>query len=435
MEKSERFVNSTTTILQGIILIILGILLIIGRNAFVDLVAYGVSLILVMMGITNSIKNIISKSEKVVTTNFIYSILNILTGAFIYFNTSIFVNMFPLLFTIYILIDAIIKSTVFYIYKKNKIPPRFAVLFRSILAYVFFCIMLFYPLIRLNVTYILAGIYVLLLALSYMISGIESTIPIRKINKLKKKIKIALPIFVAAFIPRMALEEINQVFMPYRSNKEIEFKKIDEVPDIEVLVHMKKGLSASFGHVDLYYNGKIISYGSYDESNVLFNSSIGDGVLFECDKDKYLEFCNTKVNKTIVGFGLKLTENQKDAINRKIEEIKKSTYEWYPESYLHKDKEFNDYASMLYNATGAKFYKFIDGKFKTYFVLNTNCVLLADEILGTSGIDILKISGLIAPGTYYEYFNREFKRKNSKVVSKKIYMDKSGILKDKEKTL
>lgn len=63
-------------------------------------------------------------------------------------------------------------------------------------------------------------------------------------------------------------------------------------------------------------------------------------------------------------------------------------------------------------------------------MLNTNCVLLADEILGTSGIDILKISGLIAPGTYYEYFEREFKRKNSRVVSKKIYMDKTGILKD-----
>lgn len=65
------------------------------------------------------------------------------------------------------------------------------------------------------------------------------------------------------------------------------------------------------------------------------------------------------------------------------------------------------------------------GKFKTYFVLNTNCVLLADTILGTSGIDILKVSGLIAPGTYYEYFEREFKRKRSKVVSKKIYLNRT----------
>lgn len=52
-------------------------------------------------------------------------------------------------------------------------------------------------------------------------------------------------------------------------------------------------------------------------------------------------------------------------------------------------------------------------------------MLLADTILGTSGIDILKISGLIAPGTYYEYFDREFKRKRSKVVSKKIYLNRT----------
>lgn len=430
MNKEERFINSTTTILQGICLIILGILLIIGRNSFVLLMAYAVALILIMMGIINSIKNIISKENKVITIDFVYSVINILTGAFIYFYPGIFISLFPFLFTIYILIDAIIKSTVFFIYKKNKVSARFAVLFRSIISYIFFLIMLFYPFIRENVTYILAGIYFLLLASSYIISGIESMIPIRKMNKIKKKIRIALPIFVAAFIPKIALQEINEAFKPFKGKKEIEIEKENEIPDIEVLVHMKKGISASFGHVDLYYKGKVISYGSYDEANVILNSSIGDGVLFECDKEKYLDFCNQKVNKTIVGFGLKLSNNQIEAIDKKLEEIKSLTYEWYPKSYLNKEEEFSDYASKLYNATGAKFWKFTKGKFKTYFVLNTNCVLLADEILGTSGIDILKISGLIAPGTYYEYFNREFKRKNSKVVSKKIYMDKSGLLND-----
>ena len=353
-----------------------------------------------------------------------------MSGAFIYFNTRLFVSLFPFLFTIYIFIDAVIKMVVFIIYLKNDISGRFSVLFRSIVSYIFFAIMMFYPLIRENVTYILAGIYFILLATSYILSGIESMIPIRKMNKLKKEVRIALPIFVAAFIPRRALKEINEVFSPYRSRKEIIIEKENEIGDIEVLVHLKKGFSASFGHVDLYYKGKIISYGSYDESRVILSSSIGDGVLFECDKDKYLEFCNTQVKKTVVGFGLRLTDVQKKAIDEKIKEIKSSTYVWYPKSRLNGKGNFKDYASILYDFTQADFYKFTSGKFKTFFVLNTNCVLLADEILGTSGIDILKISGLIAPGTYYEYFEREFKRKNSRVVSKKIYMDKTGILKD-----
>ena len=61
------------------------------------------------------------------------------------------------------------------------------------------------------------------------------------------------------------------------------------------------------------------------------------------------------------------------------------------------------------------------GPFKTYFALNTNCVLLADTIVGQAGIDLVKIQGLISPGAYFEYFNREFSRKNSFVISRIIY--------------
>ncbi|TAH59554.1 MAG: hypothetical protein EWM50_07880 [Gottschalkiaceae bacterium] len=61
------------------------------------------------------------------------------------------------------------------------------------------------------------------------------------------------------------------------------------------------------------------------------------------------------------------------------------------------------------------------GPFKTYFALNTNCVLLADTIVGQAGIDLLKIQGLISPGAYFDFFNREFSRKNSFVISRTIY--------------
>ena len=41
--------------------------------------------------------------------------------------------------------------------------------------------------------------------------------------------------------------------------------------------------------------------------------------------------------------------------------------------------------------------------------------------MGKAGIDIIKIQGLISPGAYFEYFNREFNRKNSMVISRTIY--------------
>jgi hypothetical protein len=173
----------------------------------------------------------------------------------------------------------------------------------------------------------------------------------------------------------------------------------------------------------LYIDNKVISYGPYDELSSKLKSSISDGVLLELYKKKYIEFCNTKENKNVISFGLKITDAQKNKIREKLKDIKKDTYEWSPLSETYKDKDYN--ASRIYMETGAKFYKFKKGKFKIFFVFYTNCVKLANELIGTSGIDILSINGLIAPGAYYDYFNREFRRKNSIVVSKEIYFNKT----------
>ena len=58
-------------------------------------------------------------------------------------------------------------------------------------------------------------------------------------------------------------------------------------------------------------------------------------------------------------------------------------------------------------------------------MLGSNCCRLADNIVGKSGIDLLKMNGAITPGTYYEYLNREFQKKNSMVISRKIYNQKN----------
>ena len=88
---------------------------------------------------------------------------------------------------------------------------------------------------------------------------------------------------------------------------------------------------------------------------------------------------------------------------------------------LPKDGHYDDYASLLSEVVPTRFYKFKSGKFKTYFVLGTNCVLLADQLIGAAGTDILKVGGIITPGTYYDYLNREFLRNNSLVISRKAY--------------
>jgi hypothetical protein len=145
------------------------------------------------------------------------------------------------------------------------------------------------------------------------------------------------------------------------------------------------------------------------------------------DKEKYIDFSQRYLGKTLFGFGLKLNEIQKERVRDRIEDIHKNLYEWKPKSKIDEEQgvvpktPHKDYASMVYDNLKGKFYKFIKGPFKTYFALNTNCVLLADTIVGQAGIDIVKIQGLISPGAYFEFFNREFLRKNSLVISRTIY--------------
>lgn len=90
-----------------------------------------------------------------------------------------------------------------------------------------------------------------------------------------------------------------------------------------------------------------------------------------------------------------------------------------------RSKYKEDYASLLYLETNAKFYKFKSGKFKTYFVLGTNCTLFADRIVGKTGTDILKMVGIVTPGTYFDYLDHEFHKKNSMVISKTIYNEET----------
>ena len=153
--------------------------------------------------------------------------------------------------------------------------------------------------------------------------------------------------------------------------------------------------------------------------------TIGDGVLFTVNnREKYLRFCAEHSKKTIFAFGITLTSEQKERVKREIEKIENDTYRWKCVQELDNTKEYGDYASCLYRATKAKFYKFKRSNYRLYFALWTNCVKLVDNVLGAAGSDILRLNGVITPGTYYYYLNNEFKKKHSNVIKKERITNK-----------
>lgn len=88
------------------------------------------------------------------------------------------------------------------------------------------------------------------------------------------------------------------------------------------------------------------------------------------------------------------------------------------EEYIPFDDEYLD---DLARDTDATFYKFSCGNFKTYYLFGTNCVKLVDNILGASGINVVAVNGIITPGTYYDYLDRQFTLQGTRVISRTVY--------------
>ena len=181
--------------------------------------------------------------------------------------------------------------------------------------------------------------------------------------------------------------------------------------DLEVLVHTSdQNLFGMIGHVDICYQGKVISYGSYDVFSERLFGTIGDGVLFKVDKDAYIELCKQESKKTLFGYGLYLTDEQKIAVEKRLAEIDELLAVWNPSAELKNND--HTYAYKLRYELGADLYKFKTSRFKTYFILS---------IIGQAGTAILDMRGIITPGTYQSYLQYEFESANDLVVPQNIY--------------
>ena len=436
--KTDKFFNATYSLLIGVGLIIVGILMLVGRSGLYINIINLFILAIFFLSLKQLINYFIGK-EKDKKINFIKNLINILFCFIFSLFKNVPLSILPIVFGIYLLLSSIIKYINGGIYLYNKAKGYVTEFFFATIYLIISLSIIFSPIKNLDNVLIILGVYVLLLGINYIVDFIGFVMPSHVKNKVRRRIRISLPAAIEAIIPYTVLSEINYLIDKDSYDSFVfEEKKNDVEPDMEVFVHTSKRGFNRTGHVDLYYKGRVLSYGSYDDSSLKFFTMIGDGVIFTTTRDKYIPFCIEHSKKTIFAFGLKLTDKQKEKIDIAIDNIFKDLENWESpyqialkeaelkkrKTRVHKNK-YKDYASRLYQATGAKFYKFTKGKWKKYFVVGNNCCRLADYIVGKSGIDLLKMYGVITPGAYYEYLNREFKKKNSMVISRKIYNSKN----------
>ena len=410
----RRLYKGLIDVLLGLALISLGLLAMIKQTLFLKWLFIFLGIVLIENGI-HLINKMFDKGLNKI--EIMQCILFILIGMIFIFIQALPMMIVSIAFSFYFIILGIIYFISYLNYRRNRVKRR---LFICLLAIFFIyggIVLIDKQYFDAQLAMFLIGGYAFLLGVNYLLDGIFTVIPTSKKDSLKRRIRIPLPIFLAAIVPMQMLKLVNDHLIVDQVKKYEDSKKIN----MEIFIHVTPDGFGTMGHVDLCFEGTVYSYGNYDFLSQRLFEAIGDGVLFTVNKkEDYLKFCMEESHKTIFGYGLCLTEKKLQNVKSKINDLMNNTYQWYPLSYKDPNKK-EDYASRLYLKTGAQFYKFKSGKFKTYFVMGTNCVLLADEIIGKTGSDVIDMNGIIAPGTYQDYLEKEYQKESGLVVNKKIY--------------
>ncbi len=417
----EKYYEFTSVTIMSAILTILGMILLIGKSKAYHHLIDIVILIIWLNSLRELIKFIFRKlNKKEQKQTFLNCFFHITVCIILSIVPNFILGIAPFLFAIYLLIITITQMIMIILELKEKEKVKIKHIAIIIGLSSIAIPILFSPISNINTFVICVSIYSILLGLSMFIDNLNIIISKKTKSKFKRNIKITFPKIFEAIIPYSIMQEINNNVKQEKKTiytYEKEKRKIN----LEILIHTSNRGANKVGHIDIYFQSKVYSFGNYDEGSRTHKEFFGDGVLFISNRKKeYINFCIDNSKKTVFDFGIHLTKKQEQAIKEKIKIIRKECIPWnHKQDKLYNNA--NSYAGRLYKKTKAHFYKFPKGKYHTYFVLGTNCCTLVDDIVGKIGIDIISLNGIITPGTYYDYLNRMLKQKKSNVISKEIY--------------
>lgn len=272
---------------------------------------------------------------------------------------------------------------------------------------------------------IICGIYLILFSITFFgdfFAGLTKAD--MKDDRKKRRFHFALPNFITAYQSTGLIKKYNKLLQNHPEyTKQVTVKEDAEYTDVNfsVLIHVSQILAKRMGHVDIAIGDTVYTYGCYDSSQNKLGGMISKGTFCVLPKEPYIKNCLIQQRKYVIEYGLHLSQEQLNAVDKRIDEIFKQTTLKDISYDPTEDKEGNDGANTVAKL-GGKLYYVNDGPFKTYFAISSNCVQLADTIIGTTGLDVMSKNSLRTPGAYYRMMEHMFKRKGTRVVSKIVYL-------------
>lgn len=431
----------------GAAMLTLGIVIVSQREVLMTPLAYFAGAVLAIHGARNLFSFIAhggKLGQKRKEAKLITALVNLSLAVLITVLPELSFILAAYLLAAYLLFNGASKLADFIVAKLDRQPGHYLDLI-AFFFYLIFVILLFAKGLSQNMFLIISGVYCILFGAEMLSDFITLAVPQRIKNDMKRHIRISPPVFVSTFMPLGTLRYVNEyISLNDEPPKRLTDERGDGAPpDMEIMVHVSNNGSGKVGHLDLYIDGEVISYGNHDHASHRLFGVFGDGVMFTADKETYLDFSVTHDRQIVFSYGLRLTPEQLTEVRAEVEKLKSQTVPWeapYQAACRLKGEEkvklsdYHDYCSELWNGTHADFFKFKSGKFKIYSILSTNCVLLTDSIVGKAGTDIVCISGIASPGIYYDYLERLYMTQKTMVVSKTIYDRKTMRKLKKERT-
>ncbi|MHC5267847.1 DUF308 domain-containing protein [Enterococcus sp. LJL98] len=400
----------------GLLLIILSVILFNHPPFFGKTIFQFLGIILTMKGTKDIFQLLLTKKQRTPLLSF--SLFS--TGSFLYFFPDIPFHLCLLVFSLYVGGLGIIKLITCFHCKKKEVPWTIFRLSSGLLL-IFVSAALFsrhQP--TMQSTTIFLALYSLGLGGMYLIDWQRLSFPLPKqFQRIKRHLRISPPIWLTALIPRFFLNRLDKNHLFLSPSNDI----IDETC-VQILIHVTPDGFGAIGHCDIVIDGLVFSYGNYDDFSTTLFESLGDGVLVTANIETYLPFCVNNNQKTIFLYTLSLTKRQKERIHKSLNDLRKTMEPWLPSHDVLPHKE--GYAQKLTTQVQASLFKFKQGKFKKYFVLGCNCVDLVDQLVGPAGIDLIGVNGIVSPGAYQIYLEKEYHFKNGIVESRQVFRPVKG---------
>ena len=253
-------------------------------------------------------------------------------------------------------------------------------------------------------------------------------------KKMQRKLRFAIPPVIGGLLPRKLLKEYDAKVASedanaylHKQNVSIPEKAAGLAPfNVEILVHLSKKFMESFGHVDLILGDEAVAYGNFDSHSYRLFGVISDGVLFKCNRERYLRQSVYHDDKVLIAFKVAFEKEELLQIKKNFDTMRENMEEWYCDTQLMEqgllpEKDYSDIADQIYKGNDATFYKFKKGTLKTYFAVDTNCVKVADSLFENTNFDKPAIPGIVTPGAYYQFLMRELEKPGTKVYERHVY--------------